>query len=204
MRNVRELRQAHEEKKYEIRKRLKEFEQIRKNKLNDLFVELCFCLCTPMSKAERVIQVINYDNKNLLLKSDKEKIADALKGFARFHNNKAKYIMEARKKKHLLKKIPQEGSEARNFLLENFKGIGLKETSHFLRNIGYKDLAILDTHIINCLHELKVLGSNKRPSSKKQYEQMEKQFKTFSEKVEIPLDELDLLFWSSKTGKILK
>jgi N-glycosylase/DNA lyase len=204
MRNVRELRQAHEEKKSEIRKRLKEFEQIRKNKLNDLFVELCFCLCTPMSKAERVIQVINYDNKNLLLKSDKEKIADALKGFARFHNNKARYIVEAREKIRLLENLPNEGLEARDFLIKNFKGLGLKEAAHFLRNIGYKNMAILDRHVINCLYGLKAIRSNSKPGSKKQYDLLAEKFEQFSQKTGIRLDELDLLFWSSRTGKILK
>ncbi len=204
MRNVKELRQAHEEKKSEIRKRLKEFEQTRKNKLDDLFVELCFCLCTPISKAERVIQVINSDNKNLLLKEDKEKIANALKGFARFHNNKAGYIVEAREKIGLLEKLPDEGLEARDFLVKNFKGLGLKESAHFLRNIGYKNMAILDRHIINCLYRLKAIRSNSKPGSKKQYDRLAEKFIRFSKKTGISLDELDLLFWSSRTGKVLK
>lgn len=204
MRNVKELRQAHEEKKSEINERLKEFEQIRENELNDLFVELCFCLCTPMSKAERVIQVINLDNKKLLLKDDKKKIADALKGFARFHNNKAGYIVEAREKIKLLEKLPNKGLEARDFLVNNFKGLGLKEAAHFLRNIGYKNMAILDRHIINCLYGLKAIRSNSKPCSKKQYDKLAEKFEQFSQKTGISLDELDLLFWSSRTGKILK
>ena len=200
MKDIRELRQLYKQRKHEIRKRLDEFKHPNK----DNFLELCFCICTPMSKAERVIQVINERNKKILLDGSSSEIANLLRGYARFHNNKARYIVEARKKKSLLKKLPKNGLEARNFLLENFKGIGLKETSHFLRNVGYNDLAILDVHIIKCLYDLKVLGSDNRPSSRKQYEQMEEQFKTFSEKVKIPLDELDLLFWSSGTGKILK
>ena len=31
------------------------------------------------------------------------------------------------------------------------EGLGWKEASHFLRNVGYKDVAIIDRHIINCL-----------------------------------------------------
>lgn len=199
---IKELKQTYEKRKNEIRKRLKEFENIQKKE--DLFIELCFCICTPMSKAERAIQVINHKNKNLLLKGDKEKIARALKKYVRFHNNKAKYIVEARKKINLLEKLPKNSLEARDFLPKNFKGLGLKESSHFLRNIGYKDLAILDVHIINCLHGLGVIKDNTRPVSKRQYEELEKKFKEFSKKVKIPLDELDLLFWSSKTGHILK
>lgn len=199
---IKELKQLYKKRKTKIKRRLKEFENIQKKE--DLFIELCFCICTPMSKAERVIQVINHKNKNLLLKENKEKIARALKRYVRFHNNKAKYIIEARKKINLLEKLPKNNLEARNFLLKNLKGLGFKESGHFLRNIGYKDLAILDVHIINCLHDLGIIKDNTRPSTKKQYEEIEKKFKEFSKKVNIPIDELDLLFWSSKTGHILK
>lgn len=201
--NIKQLKKEYEERKAQIKKRLKEFEQLKKNKGN-LFIELCFCICTPLSKAERVIQVINYDNKNLIFKGDKERIAKALKGYARFHKNKAKYIVEARKKIQLLEKLPEDGLKARDFLVETFKGIGLKEAAHFLRNIGYRNIVILDGHIINCLHELGAINSNNRPNSKKQYEELAGKFKSFSKKINLPLDELDLLFWSSKTGKILK
>ncbi len=204
MKNIKELRQDYVKRKLKIKKRLKEFEELKKGKKELLFIELCFCLCTPLSKAERVIKVVNQENKNLLLEGSKEKIAKALKGYARFHNNKAKYIVEARKKIHILKKLPQDSQEAREFLLKNFKGLGLKEAAHFLRNIGYKDVAILDGHIINCLCELGAISCSSRPSSRKQYEELAKKFKEFSKKVNIPLDELDLLFWSSKTGCVLK
>jgi len=201
MKNIRDVKKYYKKRNHEIKKRLKKFEKIKKK---DYFIELCFCLCTPLSKAERVIQVINQKNKNLLLKGNQKKIANSLKGYARFHNNKAKYIIEARKKIKLLKKLPENNLEARSYLVKIFKGLGLKEAAHFLRNIGYKDLAILDGHIINCLHNLKAIRSNKRPTSKKEYEKLSEEFKEFSKKVNIPLDELDLLFWSSKTGQILK
>lgn len=204
MKNIEELKEHYRRRKAEIKKRLKEFERLKKEKKEFLFVELCFCLCTPLSKAERVIKIINYENKNLLLKGSKEKIAKALKGYARFHNNKAKYITEARKKICLLEKLPLNSLEAREFLLNNFKGLGLKEASHFLRNIGYKNVAILDGHIINCLCELGAIKSSNRPISRKQYEEIAEKFKNFSKKIGIPLDELDLLFWSSKTGLVLK
>lgn len=197
---MKNLKKAYKKRKKEIKQKLEEFRTLKK----DLFVELCFCLCTPLSKAERVIQIINDENKELLLKGSKERIAKALKGYARFHNNKAKYIVEARKNMRLLKKLPKDNIKARDFLLKNFKGLGLKEANHFLRNVGYKEVAILDGHIINCMYEFGAIKSNTRPASKKQYEELTKKFKMFSKKVKIPLDELDLLFWSSKTGCILK
>lgn len=201
MKNIKELKQLYEKRKNEIKKRLKEFENLKKE---CLFIELCFCLCVPLSKAERIIQIINNKNKKLLQEGSKEKISKTLKGYARFHNNKARYIVEAREKINLLEKLPKNNLEAREFLLKNFKGLGLKESAHFLRNIGYKNLAILDGHIIGCLYNLGVISCSRRPTSRKQYEELAKKFKDFSKKVNISIDELDLLFWSSKTGRILK
>ena len=204
MKNIKELKKYYKKRKAEIKKRLKEFESKKNIKKENKFIELCFCICTPLSKAERVIQVINDKNKNLLLKGNKEKIAKTLKGYARFHNNKSKYIIESRKKIKLLDNLPENGMEARDFLLKNFKGLGLKEASHFLRNIGYKNLEILDGHIINCLHKLGVIKHKIRPGSRKEYGEMAEKFNKFSKKINISLDELDLLFWSSKTGVVLK
>ena len=204
MKNIKELKKYYKKRKAEIKKRLKEFESKKNIKKENKFIELCFCICTPLSKAERVIQVINDKNKNLLLKGNKEKIAKTLKGYERFHNNKSKYIIESRKKIKLLDNLPENGMEARDFLLKNFKGLGLKEASHFLRNIGYKNLEILDGHIINCLHKLGVIKHKIRPGSRKEYGEMAEKFNKFSKKINISLDELDLLFWSSKTGVVLK
>ncbi|MBU4502570.1 MAG: N-glycosylase/DNA lyase [Nanoarchaeota archaeon] len=204
MKNIKELNQHYSKRKSDIKNRLKEFKKIKSKSKEILFIELCFCLCTPLSKAKRVIEVINPENKILLTKGSQKDIAGSLKGYARFHNNKAEYIVEARDKMHLLENLPSNNLKARDFLVENFKGLGLKEAAHFLRNTGYNNLAILDGHIINCLHGLGALKSNSRPTSKKQYEEMARRFKNFSKKVNIPLDELDLLFWSSKTGCVLK
>jgi len=88
--------------------------------------------------------------------------------------------------------------------VQNVKGFGYKEASHFLRNIGYRGLAILDGHIIHSLHQLKVLRTDERPKSRKEYLAMEEKMKKFADKTGIDLDELDLLFWSMRTGKVLK
>ena len=90
-------------------------------------------------------------------------------------------------------------SRIRLFLLKVLKGL-----SNFLRNTGYRDLAILDGHIINSLFELGVFRDNRRPSNKEEYLQMEQEMKKFSKQTNIKLDELDLLLWSNKTGEILK
>jgi len=95
--------------------------------------------------------------------------------------------------------------ELRNLLTANIKGLGPKESSHFLRNIGKSDnkIAILDRHILKNLKELNIIKETtiKSPSH---YLKIEKEFIKLSKKLKIPLDELDLLLWSKENGKIFK
>ncbi len=191
-------------KKKDIRKRLREFKELNKATKNKKFLELCYCLCTPLSNAKKVYGIINEKNRKILLNGTEKEVQSLLKGNCRFHNNKSKYIVEARDFINKLDKLPKEGALAREILIENIKGIGYKEASHFLRNVGYKDLAILDGHIINSLNEIGVFRDNKRPSSREEYLNMENEMKKFAKQINIKLDELDLLLWSNKTGEILK
>lgn len=199
-----DVKEEYKKRRFEIQSKLEEFEENKDLGKEDLFLELCFCLSTPQSKAEMAEKVINKKNKELLIQGSEKDVANLLKGFVRFHNHKACYIVEARKFMGLLDNLPKEPEEARKLLVDNIKGLGMKEASHFLRNIGYRDICIIDNHITNCLCELKVLPSNKKPSSEKQYLEVEQKMKDYSKKVNIDVDELDLVFWSSKTGKIVK
>ena len=83
-------------KKKDIRKRLKEFKELNKAPKNKKFLELCYCLCTPLSNAKKVYGVINEKNKRILINGNKRQVQGLLKGNCRFHNNKAKYIIQAR------------------------------------------------------------------------------------------------------------
>ncbi len=86
----------------------------------------------------------------------------------------------------------------------NVRGIGYKEASHFLRNVGYRGYAILDKHVLTRLAEFEVIESPKPPSTKNGYLVIEQKVKTFSASIGIDFDELDLLLWYTKTGEILK
>ncbi|HEX9829408.1 MAG TPA: hypothetical protein VGB10_04275 [Bacteroidota bacterium] len=89
--------------------------------------------------------------------------------------------------------------------MKNVMGLGYKEATHFLRNIGKNDgLAILDRHILRNLKRYGAIRSLPDTLSRKQYLSIEKRFMKFSERVGIPVDELDLLFWSMETGEIRK
>ena len=96
--------------------------------------------------------------------------------------------------------------ERRDWLAKDprVKGLGYKEASHFLRNIGFKGYGILDKHIVRSLHELKVINSPKPPSSRGKYLEAEEKMRRFANRAGINFDELDLLLWSMKTGEILK
>ncbi|MDT4967868.1 MAG: N-glycosylase/DNA lyase [Acidobacteriota bacterium] len=84
------------------------------------------------------------------------------------------------------------------------KGLGYKEASHFLRNIGFSGYAILDKHVLRSLSELGVIDSPKPPTTRARYIETEERLKRFARKGRIDFDELDLVLWSMKTGEILK
>jgi N-glycosylase/DNA lyase len=88
--------------------------------------------------------------------------------------------------------------------VKNVKGLGWKEASHFLRNIGHRNLAILDRHILRNLKRHGVIKSLPKTLTPKRYLVIEQKFMEFSSTIGITMDELDLLFWSRETGEILK
>ena len=96
--------------------------------------------------------------------------------------------------------------ERRDWLAKDprIKGLGYKEASHFLRNVGFKGYSILDKHIVRCLFELGVIDSAKPPLGRSRYLRIEARMREFADDVGIDFDELDLLLWSIKTGEILK
>ena len=95
--------------------------------------------------------------------------------------------------------------DVREEIVKNVKGLGYKEASHFLRNIGLgKDLAILDRHILRRLKSCGVLEEVPKSLTPKRYLEIEEKMRRFFKQVEIPLDHLDLLFFSMATGKPIR
>ncbi|MEM5772649.1 MAG: N-glycosylase/DNA lyase [Candidatus Aenigmatarchaeota archaeon] len=213
MNKIDELKKLYEEKNYEIKQRLLEFKRMMNETNERIFAELAFCICTPQSKALDAWESINKLVKNgLLYRGSAEQILPFLK--VRFSKNKANYIVEARKKftvdgKIQIKEFLQsfiDPLELREWLINNLKGIGMKEASHFLRNVGLSDnqLAILDIHILKNLKEFGVIEKIPKNLTKKEYIKIEDKMREFSKQINIPLDELDLIFWSKETGFIFK
>lgn len=216
---LRSLISEYRKRRSEIRQRLKEFSALHKGRNEDIFKELSFCLLTANANALKCEQAIKeLIEDDLLLKGKAHQLRPKLKGRVRFHNKKADFIVGARAvfsavgrgnrqkidiKRHLDFNDP---FAARQWLVENIKGFGYKEASHFLRNIGLgRDIAILDRHILKNLKNYGVI--DKIPSSlgkRSTYLDIEDRMRAFSEKIDIPLEELDLLFWSLETGFVFK
>ncbi|MEM2849773.1 MAG: N-glycosylase/DNA lyase [Candidatus Bathyarchaeia archaeon] len=124
----------------------------------------------------------------------------------RYPEARAGYIVEARKYADSLKDVIsrfKDSSLLREWLAKNIRGIGLKEASHFLRNIGYRDLAIIDLHIINVLSNYGLIDRPKT-MTKKKYLEIESILRKIANYLEISLAELDLFLWYLETGKVLK
>jgi len=204
--SIEEIKRLYAIKKPDIQRRIKDFSNI---KPKDYFYELIYCLLTPQSSAVNAEKVVNIlkDKKFHIRQINLESILRQKDCYIRFHKTKSKHILKMKKQfpeiMNELKKS-KSGEELRLWLVNNVKGLGWKESSHFLRNIGYRNLAILDRHILRNLKRLGVITKLLKTLNAKKYLQIEKKFKKFSKRIGISIDELDLLFWSMETGKIMK
>ncbi|MFH0737338.1 MAG: N-glycosylase/DNA lyase [Candidatus Micrarchaeota archaeon] len=191
-----------------IRSRMADFREKGRSGEDAVFKELCFCLLTANYSAEGGIRVQEAIG-NGFLGMDEASLARELKSLGyRFPNARARYIIEARKKKPELEAAlasKTDPPKIRDWLADNILGLGFKEASHFLRNIGYDGFAIIDFHIIDLLSREGVIEKPKSKSlAKKRYLQIERALSGIASKAGISQGELDLYLWYMETGKILK
>ena len=208
-----QLKEIHEQKRNAIETRLQEFRDAYLQSDEVIFEELCFCLMTPQTKVKSAAKVIDkLKEKNLLLTGSAGEIKKWMAPI-RFNNNKSQYIVEARrlfsdeKGIRIKSKLDSLGDPIamRSWLVSNVKGYGLKEASHFLRNIGFgNDVAILDRHILKHLVKNGVISEVPKSLTDKKYLEIEEKMKSFSESIDIPMAHLDLVWWSEETGEIFK
>ena len=211
---VEEIRIIFNSKRQEIELRLNDFKKIwKKGKKKEIFAELVFCILTPQANGKACWSAVeNMIRKGVLFTGDRGQIAKELSR-ARFIQKKSAYIVEAREKflfdsKVSLKSVISQigdGYKAREWIVQNVKGIGYKEASHFLRNIGFEqNLAILDRHILKNLKLIGVIKEIPGSLSKRRYFEIEKRMIEFSKAVQIPMSYLDLVMWYKETGEIFK
>ncbi len=212
--SIRRLFKVYREIESEIVDRLDEFRETWKSgDDNAVFSELVFCLLTPQSKALSCAQAAaRLHEKNLIVRGTAGRIARELKG-VRFHNTKGQYIAGARRRFTkrgrlvITQRLNQfeDSFQRREWIVENVKGLGYKEASHFLRNIGQgEDFAILDRHILECLLELGIIDDSPRYVSRARYLDLEKRMREFARRIGIRMDHLDLLLWYVKTGIVFR
>jgi N-glycosylase/DNA lyase len=211
---IEEVLEIYSSIKIGIEGRLKEFSEIWENETEEnLFSELAFCLLTPQSKAKMCWDSIcTLKEKNALIYGSEEEVLDCLYG-VRFKYKKAKYIIEVRElfkisgNISIRREIEKNKSpfEIREWLVKNVKGMGHKEASHFLRNIGKgQDLAILDRHILKNLKLIGVLEKIPESIPPSKYIELEQTMREFSKEIGIPLDHLDIVLWYKETEEIFK
>ena len=216
-------------KRPEIMDRLEEFRALRDAPEERWFSELAFCITTADGTAEQGIEA-----QKALLKSGALLSGDAAeiqRGIAnvRYNENKSRFIFENRRnlsdggRLRVRSRLVDDWglTDATQVAVRNdvsrdklhFKGLGQKEASHFLRNVGYGSrLAILDVHVLTLMRELGLLpgklvatdGTVKRPANLEQYREVERILEDWAGKVGIPMDALDLALWSFRTGRVMK
>ena len=210
-----ELKEIYEGIKPEIQNRLQDFRDVWNNAADkEIFVEIGFCVLTPQSKAVNAWSAINklIDTK-LLFEGKAEEIAEYL-NVVRFKNTKAENLVRLReimmndKGEFITKQLfssMKDSFERREWIVANVRGMGWKEASHFLRNVGFgEELAILDRHILRNMERLGVIESIPKTITGKSYLEMEAKLRTYVKTIDIPMDEMDLLLWYKEAGEIFK
>ena len=210
------LRVTHAARRREIRIRLREFRNVwREGSDARLWEELVYCIFTAGASAKMGLRAVEAV-RPLLTTGRQKAMTRALiaAGAHRFPNARPGYVVITRA--YLQQSFSMrlrdrllsfsDPLERRDWLANEprIKGLGYKEASHFLRNVGFKGYSILDKHIVRCLFELGVIDAAKPPTGRSRYLGIEALMQEFADDVDIDFDELDLVLWSIKTGEVLK
>lgn len=210
-----DLKETYKKLYEEINSKLELFSNVWKNSSEkELFMEIAFCILTPQSKAKNAWEAIKIlSNDDLLFKGKADDFKEIL-NLVRFKNRKSEYLVLLRDfftdEKGNINVRGKLGNmdniiEKREWFIQNIKGIGMKEASHILRNIGFgEEITILDRHILKNLLKYNVIDEIPKTITKKKYLDIEEKMILFSKKVKIPLSAMDMVLWYSETGEIFK
>ena len=211
---IENVRAAYRKSAHAIRARLSEFHDVWQRGSDALlWEELVYCIFTAGASARMGLRAVEAV-RPLLASGTHRELTDALRGVHRYPAARSGYIVVTRD--YLARDCGMRLGERlarfadplmrRDWLAQErgIKGLGYKEASHFLRNIGFRGYAILDKHILRSLAELGVIESPAPPTSRTKYLATEENLRRFARDVKIDFDELDLVLWSLRTGEILK
>ena len=188
-----------------IKKKMKFFQKLGQGTNEEWFSELCFCILTANASGLMGIKIQDALNKHFIESPEKELQKNLKKIGYRFHN-RAAYIACNRKHCNIKDIICcfNDPKEAREWLVTEMKGIGYKEASHFLRNVGYNGVAILDRHILRCMKKHGIIQTIPSTLNKKKYIEIEEKICKYAKIIGIDVGEIDLYLWYMETGKVLK
>lgn len=200
------LRTLYIANKAKISARLDEFKKLRSASDEELFYEMCYCVLTAhgSARAGRGAQA-RLEKGRFWQEGD---VGNCLDG-VRYRNNKKLFLLQNRKNiiadtLNLRGFLTGDGVVVRDKVAEDsryFKGLGMKAASQFLRNIGFSGLAILDRHILKSLKNYGVIKEVPSSITKKIYIEIEKKMQEFSKGIDVPMDALDILFWTEMSGE---
>ena len=200
---------------------------------SELWHELCFCILSANVNYDLAKSTLNHLVKHNFLNPDWFVFAENSQKKIETEFEKSVYL--PKKKDNTLRKYryPKKRSEqiikagiflykknngikdilskfdnpvdSREFLVSNISGIGIKEASHYLRNIGYcNSLAIIDVHVLAFLENILLTKFRKNKSlSDKMYLFLEKILVNFSKFHNLTLSILDMAIWHYMRSKII-
>ena len=193
-----------------VRERIREFREVFLADEDRWFSELCFCLLTANAK-QRTAAAVQAELGARGLKDcrEQELVECLLRNKHRFHNMKARWIVQAREHVPVRARVTgllenDSPRRVRDALARSINGFGLKEASHFLRNVGVFDVAIIDRHILSVLKRYRLIRAIPQSLTPKKYWYIETKLQKIAMAHALSLGELDLYIWYMNTGAILK
>ncbi|MEN3008231.1 N-glycosylase/DNA lyase [Pseudothermotoga sp.] len=181
-----------------VEARFKQFKNLGKNGSEEqLYSELCFCILTANWSAKGGIEAQRLIGTEGFVNMDEEKLTQILvKLHHRYPKARASYIVKNRwivgRLRSLLSLPPLQ---AREWLVENVLGIGYKEASHFLRNTGVEELAILDRHVLSLMVRYGLIDSLPKALTKQRYLNLEGLLKQEADHFGESVGKFDLYLW---------
>jgi N-glycosylase/DNA lyase len=185
----------------------------------DLLKELTLCILSSSIKYEvALLYTVKLDKSNYFVKAinnklNEEQILNCLTEPITMSGKSIRYRFPKIRSSQLSKTInniyengdtikrllnkTNSSIEARDLFVSICSGIGYKQASMFLRNIGFGyDLAIIDTHIIDYLKLVNVIPLYMNVRSKSVYSKIENLYSEYAQSKQFDIKKLDVAIWN--------
>lgn len=160
----------------------------------DIFYHFCFAILVPQTTHKNTMSVVKeLKEKNFFNEDIREADLKKIVKSTRFFNNKTRYLLILKQNWNWIYEITialYDRDVLREFLVTEVHGLGMKAASHLMRNLGYEEVAIIDTHI------LKHYGFN-QPKSAKEYIKLEALIEVDAARHDMSVGALDAYLWKT-------